>query len=245
MHDPAYTTHNADGTNNLLLICEHAGNQVPAPWENLGLDADALASHFAYDPGAAALTTALADQLNAPAILATYSRLLLDYNRPYWHDHYMRKNLDGPLVPGNARVDIDERTARENIAFHPLRREINGTIRRMLKKHLLPALVSVHTCTPVWHDKPRPWEVSILWRHDDRLVVPMLKNLRDEGQFNIGDNEPYDCREIPAFCLEYHAEPFRLPHFYLEVRNDICADPERFRQCVKSVAAALKPLLSN
>lgn len=243
MHDPAYSNYNADGETNLLFICEHAGNQVPAPWQNLGLDADRMASHYAYDPGAAELTTALADQLNAPAILATYSRLFLDYNRPYWHPQYMREALDGPTVPGNTDIDVTERTKREKIAFHPLRREINGIIRASIKKHTLPALVSVHTCTPVWQNKPRPWEVSILWRHDDRLVVPMLKNLRDENQFHIGDNEPYNCREIPAFCLEYHAEPFRLPHFYLEVRNDICADPARLKQCVTSVAKALSKAL--
>lgn len=241
--DDAY--HKIAGDAGLLFICEHAGNAVPSKWQNLGLDEAAIASHYAYDPGAAELTQGLAARLHAPAILATHSRLFLDYNRPYWHPQYMRADLDGPPVPGNAAISITERTAREKIAFHPLRREINGTIRKMLKAHALPALVSVHTCTPIWHGKDRPWEISILWRHDDRLVVPMLENLRSDARFHIGDNEPYSCREIPAFCLEYHAEPFRLPHFYLEVRNDICADPERLNQCIDAVAKALAPALSR
>lgn len=245
MDPQAYQELNTDGDANLLFICEHAGNTVPQKWENLGLDQDALASHYAYDPGGAELTISLAERLNAPAVLATYSRLFLDYNRPYWHPQYMRETLDGPPVSGNTNIDTSEREAREKIAFHPLRRAINGRIRALRKKHKTPALVSVHTCTPVWQGEQRPWEVSILWRHDDRLVIPMLKNLRNDGTFHIGDNEPYNCRDIPAFCLEYHAEPFRLPHFYLEVRNDICADPKRFNQCIETVSKALVQALNQ
>jgi len=42
-----------------LLIAEHAGDLVPAPWRDLGLAAPYLATHFAVDIGVDALTRRL------------------------------------------------------------------------------------------------------------------------------------------------------------------------------------------
>src|SRR4051812_45107613 len=69
-----------DAASPYLLIAEHAGNLVPAPWHDLGLAAPYLGTHFAVDIGIDALTRRLSRTLRAPAVIAHYSRLFLDYN---------------------------------------------------------------------------------------------------------------------------------------------------------------------
>jgi predicted N-formylglutamate amidohydrolase len=40
------------GTGGIVIVCAQASKQIPANFGNLGLDAAALASHIAGDPGA-------------------------------------------------------------------------------------------------------------------------------------------------------------------------------------------------
>src|ERR1700749_581112 len=66
-----------------LIICDHASNAVPPGYGTLGLPREALGRHIAYDIGAADVTRALARILGAPAVLSTYSHLLIDPNRGF------------------------------------------------------------------------------------------------------------------------------------------------------------------
>ena len=104
----------------LLLLCEHAGNLVPAPWMNLGLPPEFLETHYGYDPGVDGLTRALSQRLNAPAVLARYSRLFLDYNRFASDWDHMRPDLGGIPVPGNLRLRDEDVALRRSIALEPL-----------------------------------------------------------------------------------------------------------------------------
>ncbi len=53
---------------------------MPPYYGNLGLPADQLQRHIAYDIGAAAATRAWARALDCPALLTNFSRLLIDPN---------------------------------------------------------------------------------------------------------------------------------------------------------------------
>ena len=103
----------------LALLCEHGGNAVPAPWADLGLPPALLASHFGYDPGAAALTRALAARLGAPAAIGRWSRLFLDLNRLDQAWECTRPDCSGIPVPGNLDVTADDLAARLAVARTP------------------------------------------------------------------------------------------------------------------------------
>src|SRR6478672_6914156 len=65
----------------LLLLCDHAANALPTAYGSLGLPPHEFHRHIAYDIGAAGVTERIAEALHAPALLARYSRLLIDPNR--------------------------------------------------------------------------------------------------------------------------------------------------------------------
>ena len=65
----------------LIVLCDHAGNRLPEDYGTLGLPAEQLQRHIAYDIGAAPVARALSAALDAPALLTRYSRLLIDPNR--------------------------------------------------------------------------------------------------------------------------------------------------------------------
>ncbi len=90
-----------------LLACDHAANTVPSfvNGGDLGVTPENMARHIAYDVGAAGLTRALAEALDAPAILSNFSRLVIDPNRGEDDPTLLMKLCDGTIIPGNRHAD--------------------------------------------------------------------------------------------------------------------------------------------
>ena len=207
----------------VLLICDHAANALPAEYGNLGLPATEFRRHIAYDPGAAAVTRAMARLLNAPAVLSTFSRLLIDPNRGADDPTLIMRLSDGVVVPGNARIDAVER-ARRIARFHaPYHGTIAVTLSRMRESGVVPAIFSVHSFTPVWRGVRRPWHAGVLWDRDPRFAVPLLDALRGDPALIVGDNEPYS-GALNNDTLYTHATTAGLANVLIEVRQDLIAD---------------------
>ena len=163
-----------------LLICDHASNGLPPGYGSLGLGHEALERHIAYDIGAAALTRTLAARLKAPAVLSTFSRLLIDPNRGADDPTLVMRYSDGAIVPGNARADAAEIAGRRDRYWAPYREKVAATVEAMIAAGEPPAILSVHSFTPVWRGAARRWKVGVLWDRDDRLPKPLLEALAAE-----------------------------------------------------------------
>lgn len=214
-------------TSPYLLIAEHAGNAVPTPWRDLGLAAPYLATHFAVDLGIDALTRRLSQRLRAPAVVARYSRLFLDYNRPVEEWDHMRPDLGGIPVPGNLEPSDTDRKQRRQIGWAPLEQAIADNVPGR------KALVSIHSFTPVMAGVRRNVDIGILWREPSPFVEAVLQAIQEKGHgagLKIGDNEPYDWRKAVGYTLNRHGLQQGLPCFYLEVRNDLLTEPDRLEQ---------------
>src|SRR5262249_15039310 len=148
----------------------HASNEVPEELESLGLLTGAFATHIAYDIGAAELTRALASRFAAPAILGRWSRLLVDLNRGSDDPTVVMKLSDGRIIPGNCGLDTNAVAVRVATYHAPYHDAIVTHIRDCLKKTIVPVLISIHSFTPVWRGRPRPWQIGILWDQDGRLA---------------------------------------------------------------------------
>jgi predicted N-formylglutamate amidohydrolase len=223
----------------LVLVCDHAANALPAEYGDLGLPAGEFRRHIAYDPGAAAVTRALAAALHAPAVLSTFSRLLIDANRGEDDPTLIMRLSDGAVVPGNAAVDAAERERRIARFHAPYHAAIEAAIEAVLATGVVPAIFSVHSFTPVWRGVPRPWHCGVLWDRDPRLAVPLIEALRADSALVVGDNEPY-AGALAGDCMYRHATLRGLAHALIEVRQDLIGDDAG----VAAWAARLAALLS-
>lgn len=205
------------GARDVLLLCDHASNAVPEGID-LGIDPALLDLHIAIDIGAADVTRALAARLDAPAILATVSRLVIDLHREPDHAGLIPHRTDGHWIPGNDAVDRAARIARFHAPYHRLLRD---RVRRQR-----PALIlSIHSFTPCLEHggTPRPWEVGVLYNRDARAARRAVAWFRGQGLVT-GDNEPYSGRLLNA-TLNRHAEAQGIPSIAIEIRNDLIRDP--------------------
>jgi predicted N-formylglutamate amidohydrolase len=226
----------------VILLCDHAGNALPAEYGTLGLAPEQLVRHIAYDIGAAAVTRTLAARLHAPAFLTRYSRLLIDPNRGEDDPTLIMQISDGAVIPGNTGTcGTDRRIALYHRPYHAA---IAGAIDAALGAGRVPVLLSIHSFTPVWRGTERPWHAGVLWDRDPRLALPLLAHLRSEASLMIGDNLPYSgC--LKNDTLYTHGTSRGLAHAILEIRQDLIGSEAGQQAWAERLARIVPAVLGN
>ncbi|BBE73911.1 N-formylglutamate amidohydrolase [Pleomorphomonas sp. SM30] len=228
----------------VLFLCDHASNRVPAPFGALGLPPAEFARHIAYDIGAARLTRRLAALAGAPALLTRFSRLVIDPNRGEDDPTLVMRLSDGAVVPGNAAIDAAGRADRIARLHRPYHAAIAAELDAFAAAGVVPAIVSLHSFTPAWKGRARPWHVAVLWDADPRLSRDLIAALAADGDLVVGDNQPYD-GALEGDTLNRHGTARGLPHTLIEVRQDLVADDAGADAWADRLWAALAPILAD
>ena len=239
--DPApFTVVNPDGRANVVLVCDHGGDAVPGALGGLGLDPALLARHIAWDIGAAAVTRGLAARLGAPALLAGYSRLVIDLNRPLDDLTSIREISDGVVIPGNRRLSPADIEARVDAIYQPYHEAVAAAVAARPGASLL----SVHSFTPAMKGVARPWHIGVLYNADARIAAPLMAALARDPDLCVGDNKPYSGFDLFGKTIETHALPAGLPNVLLEFRQDLIDTQRGAAHWAGVVAEALSPILA-
>jgi predicted N-formylglutamate amidohydrolase len=207
-----------------VITCDHASNRVPAALGTLGLSAAQLATHVAWDIGAAAVAERLAATLDAFLILQNYSRLVIDCNRPLHVKGSIVTRSEHTDVPGNAGVGAAEAELRAREIFQPYHAFIDRELERRKAANQPAVYVAVHSFTPRFLRVDRVWHAGVLYGRDARLGRVMLELLRGERGLVVGDNEPYAVSESSDYGIVQHAERRGLLCVELEIRQDLIAE---------------------
>ena len=218
----AYSIIGADRPSRWLVTCDHATNRVP-DWVgggDLGIAAPDMARHIAYDVGAAGLTRALAQRLDAPAILSDFSRLVIDPNRGEDDPTLLMRIYDGTVIPANRHAGAAEREERLDRLYRPY----HTAYERLAAKRPDRAICAIHSFTRQLRGRPRrPWAVGVLYSHkDERLGPALIRECRDAGWIT-GDNEPYS-GHLQGDSIDRHALAHGRPNVLIEIRNDLIED---------------------
>lgn len=183
----------------VIVSCEHASNAIPEELENLGLPAEALLDHHAWDPGAEEIATYLAEHLSAPLFLGKWSRVVADLNRPDDLPAVVPESSFGLLVPHNRGLAEEARSLRVERYHQPYWRAIMDEIAKRIdsdpNKRLLH--LSMHSFTPEYDGVVRAVSLGVMFDPDypleNALGVPMVHRIRELG-FVSEVNQPYDGR---------------------------------------------------
>ncbi len=239
---PVYTAHRPQGHSPFLLLADHAGQQVPHSLRGLGLPQTELDRHIGWDIGIAGTTRALAERLDAWAIEQTYSRLVIDCNRPLASPTLMPEVSDGTVVPGNAGLSAAQRQQRIDAIHAPYHARIAAELDARQQQSRPTLLVMMHSFTPAMNGVQRPWHAGVLYHRDTRLAHALLQALRDEGDLVVGDNEPYSVSSTSDYAVPVHGEGRGLVHVELEIRQDLIADVAGQRAWAERLARVLGSL---
>ena len=242
---PPCTVLNRGGKASAVLLCDHASNAIPAALGDLGLDDAARMRHVAWDIGAAEVIRHLAGMLDAPAVLSGFSRLVVDCNRTVDDPTAMRQISDGIVVPGNRGLDATARALRAEGCYWPYHRAVTEVIDEVAARVPAPAVISIHSCTPVMKGFERPWHIGVLSNYDRRMADIVIAELRRDSTLCVGDNQPYSGLDPHGFTIEHHALPQGRPNVLLEIRQDLVASDHGAHHWAEVVGKALANVLAN
>jgi predicted N-formylglutamate amidohydrolase len=228
-----------DGKSPLFLTCEHAGRSIPLALGTLGLESSELDRHIAWDIGAGAVTRRLSDKLDAAAVLQRYSRLVVDCNRSPEAEDFIATISETTPIAANRIVNPREAEARRREVFQPFHDAVSGLLDAREEAGRISVLVSVHSCTPVYHGVYRPWHIGVLYDKDERFARILLDLLDRHGELTVGENEPYFLDHRRDYSVPVHGEQRGLPHVELEIRQDLVTDVDGQRRWADILAAVL------
>lgn len=224
-HEPqAVAVERHDASSPFFITCDHASNKIPESLGTLGLEDAELKRHIAWDIGAAEVSKSLSRQLNATLVMQNYSRLVIDCNRPHDHEHLIPAFSEATNIPGNRDVTERARASRIDEIFTPYHDAITDLMDQRQGRAESTVFVAIHSFTPNYHGRQRPWDIGILYRDDCRLADPMLAELNTDKSICVGDNEPYQI-DHKDYGIPVHAEARGIAHVLIEIRQDLISSP--------------------
>jgi predicted N-formylglutamate amidohydrolase len=229
-----------DGASPFVLTCEHASNHIPAIYGGLGLPASERARHIGWDIGAAAVTRALCQRLDAIGFLGGYSRLLIDLNRPLEAESSIPQRSEATDIPGNRAISDDERQRRQRILFHPYHQAVAQHLDQRQRQARPTLIAAIHSFTPVFHGVSRPWHAGILFGRHRRYGEALIAALSGDRALVVAANQPYVIDRSEDYTVPVHGEDRQIPAVLVEIRQDLIADENGIAEWTDRLAAALQ-----
>lgn len=233
---------NSAGASTIFLTCEHAGRAVPRALGDLGIPAEEMDRHIAYDVGAEGVARGLAERLDAGLILQRYSRLVIDCNRPLEAKDCIVKQSDGTVIPSNADVSDRERQRRYVEIHQPLHEAIAVALDQRQATGRPLVLVSVHSFTPIMRatGAVRDFELGLLYNRDARFAERLAETFgAANADVTVKLNAPYHVDDVSDYTIPVHGERRGIPHVLLEVRNDLINDARGQQEWADRLAGPL------
>jgi predicted N-formylglutamate amidohydrolase len=174
---------------NLVITCEHGGNEVPDEYRRLfeGFE-DLLQSHRGWDPGAIDLAKFIAEEVGAPLFYSEITRLLVELNRSEHH-----RSLFSVITKGLSN-EIREKILQTY--YYPYRERVFWHIHRSVQQGPQVMHFSVHSFAPSMNGKIRNADAGILFdtaRPSERRLAGVLAEAmrRQNIPLRVRKNYPY------------------------------------------------------
>jgi predicted N-formylglutamate amidohydrolase len=173
-----------------IISCEHASNLVPAGFSAVFAGKEKLlASHQAYDEGAARLARMLAKQLHAPVHLGSISRLLIDLNRSQTNRKSLYSSYSRKLPPGARELLLHK-------YYQPYRKKVEEDIAGVISRNKPVLHISLHSFAPVKGGKVRRADIGLLYdparRNEKQISSCLARMLLEQAEsLRVRRNYPY------------------------------------------------------
>lgn len=211
---------NPEGQGGFVFVCEHASRLIPEEYQDLGLDADQVKSHIAWDPGALAVAKKLSQAFDSPLVAGCLSRLLYDCNRPPHAHDAIPMVSEIHTIPGNQNLSFEAKKQRIDGIYIPFQETLEAVVKKATASDQVPLMVTVHSFVPVYKGQKRAVEVGFLHDDDSRFVDAIL-SVDDGTKFVVERNAPYGPEDGVTHTLRFHALPHQIPNVMIEIRNDL------------------------
>jgi predicted N-formylglutamate amidohydrolase len=225
---------------NFVIVVDHASPRIPRRLDTLGLPANELLRHIAWDIGSLSVARQVARVLDATLVAQNYSRLVIDCNRDPSVASSIPTIGESIPIPGNIALSAIEVRARRREIFDPYHERVRALLDERLASGRRTILVAQHTMTDVFQGVRRDMHAAVLYNRDRRYAGLVLDALRQHAELTIAENAPYFVSDETDYTIPRHAEARALPYVELEVRQDLVGDETGQERWAQYIAEALR-----
>lgn len=229
------------GHGRFVLSCEHASNRLPPPIRPGSLDAPWLATHWAYDIGAAELVREIVANTGSVAVLSRFSRLVCDANRDPADPTVIVPRVEQHPLGFNELISATERAVRIDRYHSAFHRKVDDLLERRLPQGGDVALVSVHSFVPALYGLQRELDVGVLFNPYEAVAKRLARSLEARGVVTAL-NEPYSGRRGLIYSAERHGLDHQVIYLELEVNQALLSTPPKVYRVARLIAESLKEL---
>jgi len=229
----------------ILLTCEHAGNQVPEAYRKWFAGHErVLQSHRGYDKGALQIAGYFKKLFSAPLRHCDVTRLLVDTNRSLGH-----RDLFSSFAHQASDWEKQEILGKY---YHPFREATLQDIEKKLAEGRSVCHLSIHTFTPVrkgqvrraaiglLYDPGRPWERSIcnIWKSRLQCRLPQMVTRSNYPYKGVADGH--------TTALRKRFDPSRYVGIELEVNQKLWRySADVLEDCLRALTETLRESLAD
>ena len=87
--------------------------------------------------------------------------------------------------------------------------------------------------------------IGMLYHRDTRLAHAMLRRIRAEARWTVGDNEPYAITDGSDYAIPIHGERRGIAHVEIEVRQDLVEEAKGQREWAERIAGWLRESIAE
>lgn len=173
----------------IVLSCEHASNNIPTEYEYLfRQDKEILNSHEAYDLGALQASNTISHALKIRPILATSSRLLIDFNRSLKNPHCFSRYSN--------KLSSEQKQQLIDKFYLPYRQQVYTAVEKYIINKQRVLHLAIHSFTPILKGLRRNNDLGLLYDPKRLYEKPMAIFLKTEiskilPKLKIRYNYPY------------------------------------------------------
>ena len=229
------------GHGRIVLSCEHASNRVPPPIRPSSEDEPWLATHWAYDIGAAELVREIVRNTGSVAVLSRFSRLICDANRDPADPTVIVPRIEQHALGFNEFISASERALRIDRYHKAFHHKVDELLERRLDQGGDVTLVSVHTFVPMLYGLQRELDVGVLFNPYEAIAKRLARSLEARGLVTAL-NEPYSGRRGLIYSAERHGLHHQVIYLELEVNQALLSTPPKVYRVARLIAEALAEL---
>ena len=231
-----------EGNCDIFVFGDHASNDIPAEFNNLGLRGEDLTRHIAWDIGTETVIRHLCEHFECAGQLAGFSRLLIDPNRGTNASDLVPEVSDGTPIPGNTNLSIADIQHRIDNYYLPYHNQVSATLRTLKK----PFVIYIHSFTPhPLTGENRSMDFGLLVKHDPNSAEVLRQNLTNlPHNFTVEVNQPYSA-EYYNHTMDTHVTEPTLRHLAIEIRQDHIDTEEKARHIAALLADCIEPVING
>src|SRR5262249_56195734 len=102
----------------------------------------------------------------------------------------------------------------------PYLEAMEACLARRLAAGVATVLIAIHSFTPIYLGKARPWQVGIVFDEEACMANALIIGLTADPALTVGVNEPYAPADLVYDTVSRHANPHALFAAMVEIHDE-------------------------